>query len=31
MGFSIMSQNLKDGKCGNCEDPIAGVFAKGKA
>jgi pyruvate formate lyase activating enzyme len=31
MGFSIMSQNLDDGKCGNCGEPIAGVFPKSSA
>jgi pyruvate formate lyase activating enzyme len=31
MGFSIMSQNLTNGKCGNCGEPIAGVFANGGA
>ena len=28
MGFSIMSQNLANGKCGNCGHSIAGVFRK---
>ncbi|KPK00101.1 MAG: radical SAM protein, partial [Desulfobacterales bacterium SG8_35] len=28
MGFSIISQNLDDGKCGYCGEPIAGVFSK---
>jgi len=28
MGFTIITQNLEDGKCGNCGEPIAGVFAK---
>ncbi len=28
MGFSIMSQNLANGKCGNCGYSIAGVFRK---
>jgi pyruvate formate lyase activating enzyme len=27
-GFSIMSQNLANGKCGNCGHSIAGVFRK---
>jgi len=26
-GFSISSHNLKGDKCGNCDQPIAGVFA----
>ncbi len=26
MGFSIVSQNLENGKCGNCSQIIAGVF-----
>lgn len=31
MGFSIMAQNLKDGRCGNCGEPIAGVLSKSAA
>jgi pyruvate formate lyase activating enzyme len=26
MGFAIISDNLEDGKCGNCGEHIAGVF-----
>jgi pyruvate formate lyase activating enzyme len=26
VGFSIISQHLKDGKCGYCGEPIAGVY-----
>ena len=29
MGFSILSQNLKNGGCGNCGEAIAGVFKEG--
>ena len=29
MGFSILSQNLKNGRCGNCGEAIAGVFEEG--
>jgi len=25
-GFTIVSQNMENGRCGNCEEPIAGVF-----
>ena len=28
MGFSILSQNMVNGKCGNCGKAIAGVFSK---
>jgi pyruvate formate lyase activating enzyme len=28
MGFSMLSQNLVNGKCGNCGQAIAGVFSK---
>lgn len=31
MGFSIISQNLEDGKCGNCGEPLAGVFSTSPA
>jgi pyruvate formate lyase activating enzyme len=31
MGFSILSQNLDDGRCGNCGEAIAGVFPKSAA
>jgi len=31
MGFSIVSQNLKYGKCGYCGEPIAGVLTNGAA
>jgi len=27
-GFTILSQNMEDGRCGNCNQPIAGVFQK---
>ena len=30
-GFSILSQNLEDGKCSNCGESIAGVFSKSPA
>jgi pyruvate formate lyase activating enzyme len=26
-GFTIVSQNMENGKCGNCSESIAGVFA----
>jgi len=29
MGFTMVSQNLAGGKCGNCGQPIAGVFQEG--
>jgi pyruvate formate lyase activating enzyme len=28
MGFTIISQNLENGNCGNCGEPVAGVFNK---
>jgi pyruvate formate lyase activating enzyme len=27
-GFTILSQNMEDGRCGNCNQSIAGVFQK---
>ena len=30
-GFSILSQNLENGKCSNCGESIAGVFSKSPA
>ena len=31
MGFTLVSQNLAGGKCGNCGQTIAGVFAEGQS
>jgi pyruvate formate lyase activating enzyme len=31
MGFSIVSQNMANGECGNCGHSIAGVFSKSAA
>ena len=31
MGFSIVSQNMANGECGNCGHAIAGVFSKSAA